>query len=73
MRRKGFSSYSVPMHEDGLTILIARGHLKEGDDCHPIRVGEAIGKLVASVLEVEKLGPSNDSLERVRLDPFRAM
>jgi hypothetical protein len=71
LRRKGISVYRVPMHEDGLTGLIAAGFLSEGDDADDVKVGRAIGAFIASSFELRE--PSDARFERVRLNPRRAM
>jgi hypothetical protein len=75
LRRDGFSLYPTPLHEDGLTLLIARGHLKSGDDADRAKVGAAIGSFLARALELDELKEPIDagSIKHVRFDARRAM
>jgi hypothetical protein len=59
------------MHEDGLTMLIAAGFLREGDDADDAKVGQAIGAFLASSFEIKE--PSDESFKRVRLNVRGAM
>jgi hypothetical protein len=70
-QRDGYRVYPTPMHEDGLTGLIAAGFLREGDDCDDKKVGEAIASFLASSFELKE--PSDASFKRVRLDLLRGM
>ena len=70
-QRDGYRIYATPMHEDGLTALIAAGFLSEGEDADDGKVGAAIGAFLASAFELAE--PSDASFKRVRLDPRRAM
>jgi hypothetical protein len=70
-QRDGYRVYPTPMHEDGLTMLIASGFLRDGDDADDCVVGQAIGAFIAAHFDLKE--PSDDSFKRVRLNRLQPM
>lgn len=69
-RRNGLGSYEVEIHEDGLTVLVRRGLLRDEDTSDRKKVGAVLSAILAA-----RLADMDQEIisERVRLDPFRAM
>jgi hypothetical protein len=57
-QQNGCRTYKVDLHEDGLTQLIVRGFLREGDDLDDGLVGRALGAFIAAQFELRP--PVND-------------
>lgn len=70
-QQEGHRAYFVEMHEDGLTQLIAKGFLRDGDDEDDAAVGRAIAACIAFHLELKE--PNDESFKRVRLNPLGPM